>query len=243
MKALFLIIFSAFFISSCGDNDPNNLIINFKLKYNNEPLVMFEEVTYPDGSKIEFTRISFYTSNYSINQDGGEINTPSNEAYYIDLTASHSDLELAERGLDFDTGLGINSKIDAFNFNIGVTSDINASVPQDYSSSNDLSRTGEYWSNWNSYVFTKLEGRIDIDGDGISEAFALHLGSDAALRNVSFSNLNADENISLEIDVNKIFNTGTLYDIKTTPNIHTLQQISHINQLMDNLAGSFTVNQ
>ena len=238
MKILLTFLSMSIFLISCGGDDDNTAVINLKLEYAGEPLVMFQEFDYPDGNKIEFSRISFYISDIELTTDGASYN---GGEIYVDLTTSHSSLESSNKGLNINISDVKEDNIQSFSFNLGLNPTLNASLPSDYPSSSDLSRTGEYWSNWNSYVFVKLEGRLDRDGDGIKEAFALHLGSDEAMRSLSFNNLDNDRNIELSVDVEKVFNTGTLYDIAETPNIHSLSQIDKINQLMDNLAGSFVL--
>jgi len=234
MKILYTFLALSLFLISCGGND-DNAVINFKLEYDGEPLVMFQEYDYPDGNIIEFSRVSFYLTNISLANEGiaytgGEV--------YVDLTTAHADLESANKGLDLVLDNIEEKKIDVLSFDLGLSPTLNATVPSDYPSSNDLSRTGEYWSNWNSYVFAKIEGRMDRDGDGIKDGFTLHLGSDAAARSLNFDNAEGDNEMELTIDVEKVFNTGSLYNLVETPNIHSLNQIDKINQLMDNLASS-----
>lgn len=236
MKKAFTFLALATLLMSCGSED-DSATLNFKLNYAGEPLVMFEEYDYPDGNKIEFSRISFYISDIALitagtSYDGGEI--------YVDLTNAHADLESSNKGL----GITINdieeSEIESISFNLGLSPELNSTVPSDYPSSSDLSRTGEYWSGWQSYVFAKIEGRLDRDGDGTKEAFVLHLGSDEAVRPLSFTNSQNDKDFMFNLDIEKVFNTGSIYNIAETPNIHSLGQIDIINQLMDNLAGSFS---
>jgi len=239
MKGIFtFLVFSALFIS-CGSDSENNATLNFKLEYAGEPLVMFQEYDYPDGNKIEFSRISFYVSDLLLNTDGSSYDSGE---FYVDLTTAHSEIALSQNGLDLSIGNIEANNIQSISFNLGLNPELNGTVPTDYPSSSDLSLTGEYWSNWNSYVFAKLEGRLDRDGDGTKEAFALHLGSDEAMRALAFANTENDNTFNFSIDVEKVFNKGSLYNIAETPNIHSLNQIDKINQLMDNLASSVELN-
>ena len=239
MKILFTLLVASICFLGCGDdNNEDQLFLNFKLEYQDQPLVLFEEVDYPDGKKIEFTRVSFYLSEIELTVDGQSFNAGET---YVDLTASHSELNTAQEGLNVGLKDVTGNVIENIKFNVGLTPEQNSTVPQDYPSSSALSRSGEYWSNWNSYVFVKLEGRYDRDGDGIKEGFALHLGSDSAMRSVNFNDLNGNDIAEVKIDVEKIFNNGTLYNISENPNLHSLSQMDQINQLMDNLASSISI--
>lgn len=74
--------------------------------------------------------------------------------------------------------------------------------------------------------------------------FALHLGADEAFRKISFAKpIIVTEgnvtNVDIMLDIQKFFNGKKLYDIKTTQQIHSLEQMPLILQLTDNLEISF----
>ena len=78
------------------------------------------------------------------------------------------------------------SALDRLRFNIGLTPEQNSTVPADYTSGSPLAMPGEYWLAWKSYIFLKIEGWIDLDGDGMAETgVALHLGSDEVMKSIS----------------------------------------------------------
>ncbi|MBT8229803.1 MAG: hypothetical protein KJO50_06040 [Bacteroidia bacterium] len=242
MKNLFysIIALSALFLSSCGD-DPTDLTMNFKLEYGGEPLVMFDEYSYPDGKTMNFTRFSFYISELAIIKDGNS--TEIKDVDYIDLTMYNIDNEASETGYDYIIRDLEDVDFDAISFNIGLTPEMNSTVPADYNSSNPLSLSGEYWLNWESYIFAKIEGNIDLDGDGSLETgVALHLGSDPILRNIRFDNLDGDNEVDIVIDLKDVFDDGSVYDIASTPRIHSLSQIEQATELIDNLVQSFRLN-
>ena len=74
MKILLTFLSMSIFLISCGGDDDNTAVINLKLEYAGEPLVMFQEFDYPDGNKIEFSRISFYISDIELTTDGASYN-------------------------------------------------------------------------------------------------------------------------------------------------------------------------
>ncbi len=225
---------------SCDNSDIDKLNINIKLEYDGAPLVFFEDVSYPDGRIFEFTRFSIYISEISLDNETNS--TLIKDVDYLDLTASHSSLTSASEGFNYGLELSESMSFQKIRFNLGLTDEQNNSKPEDYNSSSPLALSGEYWSNWESYVFTKIEGRIDLDGDGISDGVALHLGSSEALRNLIFENLDSSGDIELTIDMKKVFERdGIIYDINATPRIHSLNQLMQTNILMDNLKAAIAL--
>jgi len=219
---------------SCCKNDEEQIKLNFKLEYDNNPLVMFEPVSYPGGNQVYFSRVSFYLSNLSIIND----DTPEGSTFdvkdvdYIDLTNAHASRSDAETGLSLEYDLPT-TNIDQVFMTIGLGSIVNATVPTDYTSDNDLSLSGEYWPGWESYIFAKIEGMIDLDGDGVLEQqIALHLGTDEARRDLITAQLNNKTELNFSIDLKKVFEQdGQIYDIATTPQIHTINEANAIESI------------
>jgi hypothetical protein len=227
-------------IPGCDSDETGNLELKFKLKYDGNTLVMFEDQTYPSGFDVFFTRFSFYMSD--INLTGNNTYNLS-EIEMVNPTASHQDLSSAENGYSMifsDVPIGDYSGID---FGLGVPSDLNAMDPADFSTNHPLANAGEYWLGWESYVFIKIEGKIDFDGDGaFEEGMSLHVGSDAVFKNASMPksfDINKGETtiVEIELDLLDIFvSNNTTYDLEGTPRIHSLEQLSQAEQLANNLA-------
>ena len=109
-------------------------------------------------------------------------------------------------------------------------------MPADHPSGNPLANSGEYWLAWNSYIFFKIEGYIDLDGDDEPETgVALHLGSDEVMRAFDLQNNTGTNDVMIQIDLNKIFGTNPVYDIVANPQIHSLSQLPAILELAQNL--------
>jgi hypothetical protein len=236
----FLLVIAVVF-SSCGDKT-GDVALNFKLEYNGEPLVMFEDVEYPDGKSMFFNRFSFYMSELTIGSHTVD------EVKLMNLTADHTSLERAMQGTTYmieDVELeGGNTTI---SFNIGVPTDVNATAPADYNSSNDLSILEEYWSPWSSYIFSKTEAKIDADGDGSKEMnVALHLGLNDAFRTVELTtSIDTDgDTVSKDIviDLYELFDgPNGIYDVIAVPQIHQTNTLDQINELADNMVGAISV--
>lgn len=210
------------------------LLVNMKLKYNNEPLIMFQDYQYPDGRLIDFTRFSFYISELSL--DDQELNS----IEFHNLTNNNAVAETAITGYDWiidNVPTGMYSNL---NFNIGVPEPENSMDPGEFPSGHPLAKPAENWFSWNSYIFFKVEGNIDLDNNGSKEtAIAMHLGSSDALRSFSLDrdiNVLPDGTANTEItfDIYDFFGGSTnTYMIDDNPQIHSLGQMDAVMILSD----------
>lgn len=239
MKLFTSLLLIALVFSSCG-KDEETININFKLTYDDNPLVMFDEYDYPTGEKFNITRFSFYLSNLEFASTNEAVTVI--DAEYIDLTMSNIDTEASENGYDLSIDISEMPDYDRISFGIGLDAATNSTVPADYSSSNDLSLISEYWASWTSYIFVKIEGNIDLDRDGsLEQGVALHLGANEAYRLLNYSNIVSGQDIEITIDLLDIFSDGEVFDLANNPRIHNLNQMPLITQLMDNFAANVAV--
>ena len=130
----------------------------------------------------------------------------------------------------------------ALSYGVGIPANENAKAPKDFNPGDALSNSGEYWAGWKSYIFHKIEGKLDTDGDGTGETnVALHIGSDIAYKTSEKSIdllLVKDETstITIDIDMKKSMETdGVLFDLETIPQIHAEQGIQAALPLIDGL--------
>lgn len=240
-QMIFLLLVGVLIFPSCCDDEPS-VELFFKLEYDGEPLVMFEDYTFPNGKTLNFSRFSFYISELKIgNQSVDRVD-------YLDLTAAHTSLDKASVGHVYRINDLVEEQVNSLSFAVGVNSTVNASIPGDYVSSQDLSLSSEYWTPWSSYIFSKTEGRIDADEDGSNElAFALHLGLDQAYRTVALDVDLAISNSTIQqdivIDLKKLFEGSQgLYDLEGVPQIHQTTSSNEINELCDNLSQAFSLD-
>ena len=239
--SLFTLLGLVILFSSCG-KDRGDLDLNFKLTYDGEPMVMFQEYTYPSGEKFTLNRVSFYVSNIAL--DGNILK----EVEYFDLSDSHNTLAGATDGLTYSfKDLPAESYANV-KFSLGVSPENNAMTPADFENSNALSRAGEYWNGWESYVFMKMEGVLDHDGDGATDSgIALHVGGDENFANLTFPKpitISPDELATAEftIDLKRAFeNNGNLYDLKTNSALHSKEfHLDFMKQIMTGVASTMT---
>lgn len=239
LKSIIVGLLALSLLSGCG-GDELDVTMNIRLTYDGEPLVMTQDYTYPDGKLIQFNRFSFFISDLTLGDGKKSIEVI--DVDYLNPTRSHLTTADALNGLTYDLGKQPISKISEVSFGIGVDPDQNATVPADYPSGDPLARPGEYWLAWDSYIFFKIEGFVDADGDGAPEtSVALHVGSDEAMREVRISTNDADGNFTIVIDVKDIFGSQDLYDIVSNAQIHSLSQLPLANFLADNLSRTITI--
>ena len=223
-------------IASCSL--PDDYTLNIKLEYDGKPLIMLDEIAYPDGRKMLISRFSFYISDLAF--DNEAVSVVELESEYINLSETHFDETSASNGYELSFIETAVDDADIITFNLGLTEAQNNTTPGDHSARDPLALSGEYWPSWESYIFTKIEGKLDFDNDGIigdDENFVLHLGSSELRREVSFPIASPNETIQLIIDAKDVFQrNGLIYDIDNTRQIHTLtpDNIEKMNELSDN---------
>lgn len=242
MRQLSFLTFALLVLFTSCKEDKQDVKLNFKLTYDGEPLVMFEEYTYPTGEKMLFNRFSFYLSDAALNHKDGQNELM--DVTYLNFTVQNSTLSGAEEGITIDFNDLEDKDYDRLFMSIGVNAANNALTPADFSPNNDLSKTSEYWPGWDSYVFTKTEGQIDL-GEPQMTGFSLHTGSDEALVDYSFdvSDLASSNNgtIEIKIDLKDYFGKDNIYDIRTYPSLHALAQLPQVLELSNNLKDALTV--
>lgn len=248
-KLLALLMISMTYLS-CGDdksgntqNEDGSVEMVLKVTYDGLPLVLSQDYVYPDGRAMFFSRFSFYMSELTLRTE--DATASSDEVSYLRLGEAHTNASAAEEGLRFNLDGVKSADYVNVSFGIGVPAELNSMAPSDFLSSNDLS-LGEHWPGWNSYIFCKVEGRIDFDDDGVPETdFALHLGADEAFVNIELDrNFKVDDNQTTELIIpielkNFFVNNGDIYDIESNPKIHSLSQQAQILELANNLNTCF----
>ncbi|MEM1327520.1 MAG: MbnP family protein [Bacteroidota bacterium] len=176
MKNFIPLVLLLSIFAACEDKDAQegSLSLQFQLTYDGEPLAMYDEQAYADNQSIFFDRFNLFLSNGNLIKDGTE-----NFAFDV-LFLNFSDIQdkdSAEKGLEVlltDIQAG---EYTALELGIGLAPEWNATTPEDYSSSHPLSNN--YWSQWDSYIFTVIEGKADPDGDGMHDvALTYHIGKD-----------------------------------------------------------------
>lgn len=232
-------------VGSGVPEDLANININIKANYGSEPFVVNEVYDY-DGAQIRVQTLQFFLSETSIGTDND--NEEIDEVEYLDFNTLTSQA-MAEAGLAIGGGSVPIGDYPGVNLGVGVLPEYNSQTPADFAPSHPLSETGRYWVDWNSFIFLKLEGSMDLDGDGMfdDQNFVYHVGSDPAFEGVEISesiSLAKDQSMDLNLilDVEKLFvRDGEHLDIQASPMIHNINQLETGHYLMDNFANALSV--
>jgi len=217
----------------------SQLGISFTANYDNAPLVMNEGVYDYNGNAIRFSKVNFYLSDVTL---GG---TELSDVNFVDLTKTHVTEETAKEGTNISfTKIPVDN-YPSIAFGIGVSADLNRTKPSDYSTSHPLGsdNSGEYWEAWDSYIFVKIEGQYDVDGDGFDAddvSFAYHVGQDEMYKQLTADfetpialEANATKEIEFQIDIKKLLTqeNGALLPLTVhDPN----NQMEVMRMIMDN---------
>ena len=236
-------------LAGCGDDDPaggreqRELRVAFAGSVGAEALEL-GATSYPARSAIEGfrpTRVSFYLSDVRVlgeARDGARAERPAADVAYVELDhAGEAVLDLA--GVPPGEYAGLS-------FRVGLTGDQDATSPADHSPDHPLGRASEYWVDWGSYIFLKLEGRSDTLADGrarFDAAYTYHVGRSAELaREVTveapFAVGEGEAPLELDVDL------ATLLGLGEADELPLVGVADHRNgaaaRIMDNVTRAFT---
>jgi len=238
-----VILLSIFHLSCKEDDKLGSVEFNFKLLYDGSPLVAGKEYEYPLGFNFFVTKYSMFLS--EINISSAEIDYNLTDVVFLDLASSQFDDQSAQQGTTVRFSGVPEGEYENLNISLGLPESVNGTNPSNYGSESSLANTGEYWEGWESYIFHKLEGRMDTDNDGELEAgIALHIGSNDAYRNKQINKqiiVNDGETTTVNINIDLVevmMINGQAFDLQETPQVHHLGVLPKVLPLMDNLLES-----
>jgi len=172
--------------TACDDEDDNppvnpspgsaSVQLNYDFKYGSEPFALNQIYTTDSGYVIRYTLASFYLSKPMIMDDAGNAQALSPEYYIIRPDVSQSDLGtiLPGHAHMFKVSIGIDEESNTEDGSSGVQ-------PTDFTDANHPlapQPEGMYWSWASGYIFVKIEGEVDYEGDGtFDQSFKYHLGT------------------------------------------------------------------
>jgi hypothetical protein len=151
-----------FLAGGCKKEDSGSLVtLKFDFKYGAQPLEYNREYVC-GGKTIKFELLKFYVSLPQLQNAAGEWVSLSDSYYLVDLDNPVIRAGTLPEG-DFT----------AFRFGVGVDSLRNTqadplAIPAtDYPTDHPLNAAADMWWGWaTGYIFVKLEGRIDANGNG-----------------------------------------------------------------------------
>ncbi|WCL81407.1 hypothetical protein PPO43_15635 [Saprospira sp. CCB-QB6] len=238
--AAFALVFS---MGSCKKDEETatdtDLSMHLHYKVGTEDFA-YDQVYTIDGVAVKFTLAQFYISGVNIMDDDN--NMHSFEDLYILAKPSQMDYALGTIPASFGDHLHM------LKFNIGVDSLTNSQTEADFTSrdANDplaAQNPGMHWSWSSGYIFVKIEGEVDTDGDGTPDTAAnWHIGTNNMLREVSLmahQDMEGEEaTIEVEFDLATVLtNTDLANDYST----HTMNNMPLATKVANNMATAFGV--
>ncbi|NJN34883.1 MAG: hypothetical protein HC817_12145 [Saprospiraceae bacterium] len=227
MSFIFIICLS-FSLSNCSEKEccepptlEGKLNLVFRPIYDAKPLIINQVYDYK-GKKVRFERFQILLTN-TCSADGSTQSPTtcvgSNNVYLLNFTTL-DDSTSARAGFKLQLTNLAEFEKSQISFSLGVSNTLNAKEPKDFTSNNPLSDGTNYWVDWKSYIFAKIEGKIDTAGNGrFDKPFTLHTGGNEALYNMSVNNqLNIDKmgssTLNFEVDMNTILRDIDLLTVK-----------------------------
>lgn len=232
MKYFLLSSLLVFSLISCDrdlgttQDDVADVEMVFKATYDGAPFIANEVLNYGDD-QIRIQTFSFFVSDIRVGTSSSSAEV--DDVEYVEF----GNINTMQQALD---GVSIaNTSVPAEEYpgvamGIGVAADYNAQPPSEYGPYHPLSETSRYWSDWNSYIFLKIEGIMDTDGDGQFDdvSFVYHVGGDDAYRSVDVAFEESIEvvkdnpmQITVTVDLLKILsNDQVTHDIEAQSSLH-----------------------
>ncbi len=202
---LSLVVLSAITMFSCKKDKEGSLALHFIPLYDGQPLTTFSSKPFPNGQHVEFTLLTMLISDLEL--FSGTSNTHLKDVELVDMT--FDDLNDAQKGYTMTIDQIDAKTYDGIRFGVGVPADMNQKKPADFNSSSPLSKTSYYWEAWQSFIFSKTEGKVDTLGNGTLDlGFAFHTGGDEYYRIL-------EGPVSIEIEEGKVTSLDILVDYKT----------------------------
>ncbi len=216
MKKLLPILLALAIINSSSKCKDDNVVVdkgngtvemNFKAKLNEQAFIM-NKIYDLNGKKVRFSRFSFFVSNIATSTSAASA-TVNKSITLIDFKDVLDSVKASKGVTDIVSNVNLEN-VQSISFGLGVASDLNKKTPKDYPSTNPLSESGAYWTDWNSYIFCKFDGLVDSNNDGVFETgFATETGGNDAYRSISFNKTlvvaNQKASVNFELDINKLF--------------------------------------
>lgn len=211
--------------NSCeSETKTTDVNLHFKAFFDGAPLRMYEaDYDYMEGMRMRFQLFQFYVSDVALlKADGTEHLLDVELVTFKDVQT----VEQADEGVSFLIENIPIGDYQGIRMVIGLTPELNATQPSNYVAGHPLS--DHYWSWALGYVFTKIEGNADLNGDGnFDEKLTYHIGHNDLAREKTFSgNITLEQgraaDVYFEVDaLDVIRNQNNFIDFRTTPQDHT----------------------
>lgn len=231
---------------SCNNESETagSLSLGFEATYAGQTLQFLEGYQATDQYSIQFTKSDFYLSDISIVSDKGEEIILS-DIEFVNVTEGYSGAQNPIQLSFTDIPVGT---YDQLKFGYGVSPSLNSTLPKDYNADHPLSRTSHYWDQWNSYIFSKLEGRLDTLGNGSFDVgFLYHTGKNEIYRlftfDLPFTISGETTDFMINIDYKKLVKpeSGDALPIVKSPINHDPNNIETFQSITSNFGNAMTL--
>lgn len=216
---------------SCNNEEPadqaGTVSLNFIGHFDQAPLLMYEGAyPYPEGVTTKFQLFQFYLSDVALLPADGGAEVPLFDVELISFKDVQSE-EAARQGISITADEIPPGIYDGIRLGIGLTEEFNQTQPGDYTPGHVL--TDNYWSWAKGYVFFKIEGIADLQGDGeFAEKVTFHIGLDEHYREKVFSQplevrSGQPLNLRFDVDLAKVLApaSGSFVDFRQVTQDHT----------------------
>ncbi len=183
--------------------DPNAdkvaVVLNYDFNFGADDFVLDQEYTLDSGGVVKFSLATYYLAQPVIMDDAGNSSPLSPEYLIVRPNNTSSDLGYIDPGHAhmFNVSIGVD---EATNTENGA----NGRQPTDFTDSDHPlapQPEGMYWSWASGYIFVKIEGEVDYEGDGtFDNVFKYHLGTNPFRKDRStVLNLNLEKAQTLQL--------------------------------------------
>ncbi len=251
--ALLAILFGGLACSGCKDGgDPTSVApvnVVFKATFGDQPLVILKKYDYLSGKQALFNRFQFFVGDVELLKANGTTQKLV-DIGFVDLNLTDETAAAAGRTLTFaDIPVG---EYTGIRFGVGVPAAMNNVNPNTLPETDPrcVNGRGEFWSGWQSYIFMKIEGQYDANGDGgaFETSLTYHCGSDAVYRTVTLpvtidveNHAGHDHHVPVTVDVQKILmEAGQPLDLVLNPRTSdSTGDVVVATKLVDNFSNAF----
>ncbi len=230
MAFFFMLVLSV--LSACDKDgkeaaEPGVVNLHFKAVFGEEPLQMFERsYAYEDGMEVKFQLFNFYLTDAALlESDKAEGET----LFDVELVSYEDILDegAAREGVSFRIPDVPPGRYESLRLGLGLNEELNATQPGDYAIGHPL--TDNFWSWAMGYIFFKIEGNADLNGDGeFTEKLTFHIGGDDFYHHLDFPGSievpsGGETDVVFEVDLRRVLvdGKGSYLDFRKTTIDHT----------------------
>lgn len=241
-----------FLFTACGDDDDGanptpgqvgSLALSFDAYFADTDLSMNQKVDF-DGKGFRINVSEFFVSDVTLHGNDGSVLLT--DVDYVNFTQTlGSDAETSFTFADVPVGT-----YTSLTMSIGVNAENNAKKPANFPSTHPLANTSVYWQGWQSYIFSKLEGKLDTAGTGTTDLiYVYHSGKNDLFTPVTINlpaplqvTASGQAAIDLKMDHKVLFEYQNGYlDIVARPTVHNADDLTYPTAILGNFQKALTI--